>query len=197
MSNDLHLVQEDMEAQSSADAIHAIMRFLRIALHRKIYVISSVVVVGLLGALYYFTAPRIYQAHAQLLILQSGADVWSPTMTVQSSRQALIPTYERLFGSAAVLEGAVEELLKEPAEMRVDFGAQPRDKWADVLRGNLTANAVRRTNVIEVSYRSKSPRAAEAAVRAIVKSYLLFMEENHKSVSAEIATILNQKCVDI
>jgi len=197
MSNDPQLVRDDTEGQSSADAIHAILRFLRTAYHRKMYVISSLVVAGLLGALYYFTATRIYQADAQLLILQSGPDVWSPTMSGEASRQALIPTYERLFTSATVLEGAITELLKGPAEARVDFASLPREKWSNVLQGNVTARAIRRTNVIEVSYRSKSPRAAEAVVRAIVSSYLRFMEDNHKNVSAEIAKILDQERIDI
>ena len=45
--------------------------------------------VGLLGAIYYFTATPIYQANAQLLIQQSGPDVWSPTMTAEGNRSKI------------------------------------------------------------------------------------------------------------
>ena len=184
MNNTSYRATDEPEAQSSAEVVHAIMRFLRIVMHRKMYVISSVVVVGLLGALYYFTATRIYQADAQLLIQQSGPDVWSPTMTAEGNRQALIPTYERLFSSSSVLEGAIERLLKAAPETRVDFATAPREKWVEALRDRLTARGIRRTNVIEISYRSKSPKAAEAVVEAVVESYLDFMAKTCLSKDA-------------
>jgi polysaccharide biosynthesis transport protein len=182
---------------SSADSIHALIRFLQTVYHRKVYVISALVVAALLGGLYYTTATPIHQATAQLLILQSGPDVWSPAMTSESSRQALIPTYERLFTTQEVLEGAIGKLLKDPAESRIDFGSTPRHRWAAILRNNLTAQAVRRTNVIEITYRSRSPRAAEAVVGAVVQSYLEFMERSHKDVSTEIVQILDRERLEI
>ncbi len=197
MNNTHYKTPEEPEAQSSADAVHAIMRFLRIVMHRKIYVVSSVVVAGLLGAFYYFTATPIYQADAQLLIQQTGPDVWSPAMTAEGNRQALIPTYERLFSSSRVLEGAVERLQKSAPETRIDFATASPEKWTKVLRGNLTARGIRRTNVIEISYRSKSPKAAEAVVDAVVESYLDFMAKNHKNVSAEIVKILEEDRVEL
>ncbi|MCH5375673.1 MAG: Wzz/FepE/Etk N-terminal domain-containing protein, partial [Planctomycetes bacterium] len=197
MQNDPHALPDDLMVPSSADAIHALIRFLQIVLHRKVYVLSAVVVAALLGALYFYTATPIYQATAQLLILQSGADVWSPTMTAETSRQALIPTYERLFSTQEVLEGAVEQLIKGPAETRVDFGTAPRHKWADILRQNISAQAIRRTNVIEISYDSRSPQAGKAVVAAVVQSYLAFMDRNHKNVSAEIVQILEQERLEI
>jgi capsular exopolysaccharide synthesis family protein len=188
---------EELAAPSSADSILAVMRFLRVVWQRRIYVVSTLVVAGLLGGLYYFTADRIYQATAQLLILQTGPDMLSPTMAGATNREALIPTYERLFSSTVVLEGAIIELLKAPPQMRVDFASVPREKWLDVLRTNLSASALRRTNVIEVSYRSRDPKAAEAVVQAAVQSYLQFMERNHKNVSAEIVQILEKERVEI
>ena len=188
---------DDFAPPSSAESILAVMRFVRVVWHRGTYVVSALVVAGLLGGLYYFTAERIYQATAQLLILQTGPEMMSPTMAGATNREALIPTYERLFGSTVVLEGAIRELLKAPPQMRVDFARVPRDKWLDVLRRNLTASAVRRTNVIEVSYRSQQPKAAEAVVQAVVDSYLDFMESNHKNVSAEIVQILEKERAEI
>jgi hypothetical protein len=39
-----------------------LIRFLQTVYHRKVYVISALVVAGLLGGLYYTTATPIYQA---------------------------------------------------------------------------------------------------------------------------------------
>ena len=85
---------------------------------------------GCWAALYYFTAQRIYQATAQLLIMQAGAEMLSPTMAGGTNREALIPTYERLFSSTVVLEGAIRELLKAPPQVRVDFaGVRAKNGW--------------------------------------------------------------------
>ncbi len=197
MTHENQTPADELAAPSSADSILAVMRFLRVVWQRRIYVVSALVVAGLLGGLYYFTANRVYQATAQLLILQTGPDMLSPTMAGATNREALIPTYERLFSSTVVLEGAITELLKTPPQMRVDFAAVPREKWLDVLRSNLSASALRRTNVIEVGYRSRDPKAAEAVVQAAVQSYLQFMERNHKNVSAEIVQILEKERAEI
>jgi len=197
MTHEHPVSAEEVAPPSSADSILAVMRFFRVVWHRRTYVVSALVVAGLLGALYYFTANRIYQATAQLLILQSGQEMLSPAMGGATNREALIPTYERLFSSTVVLEGAIQELLKSPPQMRVDFAGVPREKWAEGLRNRLTASAVRRTNVIEVSYRSREPKAAEAVVHAVVQSYLAFMERNHKNVSAEIVQILEKERTEI
>ncbi len=197
MNHELITPADETGAPPSGDTILATMRLLRVVWHRRIYVYSTLVVALLLGALYYFTANRVYEATAQLLILQAGPEMLSPTMAGGVNREALIPTYERLFSSAVVLEGAIQELLKAPPQTRVDFAAVPREKWVDLLRARLAASAVRRTNVIEVSYRSRDPKAAEAVVGAVVQSYLNFMERNHKNVSAEIVQILEKERAEI
>ncbi|TVS07750.1 MAG: polysaccharide biosynthesis tyrosine autokinase [Planctomycetaceae bacterium] len=197
MQHEQHSSADESMLPSSADSIHALIRFLQVVYHRKIYVVSAVVVASLLGGLYYTTATPIYQATSQLLILSTGPDILSPTLTAESSRQALIPTYERLFTTQEVLEGAIESLLQGPAENRIDFASAPRHRWANILRGNLSAQAIRRTNVIEISYKSRSPGAAEAVVGAVVQSYLEFMERSHKDVSTEIVQILDRERLEI
>ncbi len=182
---------------SSADSIHELMRFVQIILRRKVWVLAALVIAGLLGGLYYFTAPPIFEATAQLLILQSGSEMWSPNRSGEANRQALIPTYERLFSTQEVLRGAVHHLQNSPAETRVDFSGAPPHRWTDVLRRNLNAQAVRRTNLLELRYRSQAPRAAETVVHAVVDSYLEFMERNHKDVSAEIIQYLEKERVEI
>ncbi|MBC8351314.1 MAG: polysaccharide biosynthesis tyrosine autokinase [Planctomycetes bacterium] len=177
----------------AADAVQAVLRFLRVLRYRKTYVITSLVVASLLGCLYYFTATKIYKASAQLLITQSGPDVWKTSMSTGAQQDSLILTYERLFASAVVLDGAVQRLAMLAPESRIDLNTLPREKWADVLRSNLSASVVRRTNIIELGYRSQSPIAAESVVEAIVDSYLEFMEKNHRDVSVEIVSILQKE----
>ncbi len=180
-----------MKYNNEAVAIRAAMRFLAMLRHRKQYLIGAVGLAGLLGALYYLTATRIYEGNATLFVTQTGSDVWNTSIAAETGQNSLMPTCERLFSSAVVLKGAIERIERLAPELRVDFAPIPRDAWEKVLRLRFNTHAVRQTNLIEVSYRSKSPRAAEAVVAAVVDSYLDFMDKNHKDVSLEIITTLD------
>jgi capsular exopolysaccharide synthesis family protein len=183
----------DPGTMAAADAVHAALRFLRVLRFRMSYVVTAVAVTSLLGALYYFTATRVYEASASLLVNQTGGDVFNATTTSTSTADMFIPTYEKLFTSAVVLEGAIEDLNKQPIAARVDLAEIPREKWVDTLRANLTARGARRTSVIEISYRSKSPKAAVSVVTAIVNSYIKFVEKTHKDVSVELVKLLDNE----
>ena len=178
---------------SNADIIRGLIRFLRTLKHRRSYFIAALVVASLLGGMYYSTAPRIYQATAALMVLQTGGEVWDPSMARDNSAQELIPTFEKLFHESVVVERALRKIRALPAIMRVDFAPHPVEQWPKILRENLAARSIRRTKLIELSYTSLNPRAAEAVLGAVVDSYLEFMEETHRDVSVEIVTILTRE----
>lgn len=193
MNNDPAGISQETASPAAADAARAVMRFVRVLRYRKLYVIAAVAIMSLLGCVYFLTAPRVYQASASLLVTQTGPDVWNASMSSEGGADALIPTYERLFSSAVVLDGAIQQLKRLSPAVRVDFAGLPPHKWAAVLRENVSARAVRRTNLIEIGYRSKDPLAAEAVVDALVHSYLDFMDKNHQDVSVEIVSILDRE----
>lgn len=165
------------------------MQFARVVRHWRGVVIASLAACLSLGGLYYATTGRLYEARASLLVLQTGTDVSSTSMTPEGMRQGLMPTYERLFHSTAVLEGALAQL--EPADC-VDLDPHNRDNWANSLRANLTAITARQTNIIEVSYRSQSAHASVAVINAVLKSYFDFMEATHRGTAGEIITALTK-----
>ena len=173
--------------KSTAQAVQSLMHFARVVRARRNIVIGAVAAGLLLSVLYHLSATRYYQARASLLVLQTGGDVSNTSMTPEGTRQGLMPTYERLFSQAVVLEGALDQL--EPAD-RVDFAGLPRELCAQALRANLAATTARQTNIIEISYRSKSPRAATAVINAVVKSYLAFLDRTHKGTAGEIIQVL-------
>ncbi len=182
---------EQSRRQSATHVIHGIIQFLRIVRHRKTVVIACLAVTSLFGALYFATATRYYQSVASLMVMQTGADVRKADLTSQDSRPGgLMPTYQRLISSDAVLEMAANSLA--PGD-RIDLQGVPRHKWADALRENLNATIGRRTSVLEVSYRSKKPSAAAAVVRAVVKSYLDFMRDTHQSTAGKIEVIFQNE----
>src|SRR5919108_1086756 len=94
--------RHDDDRQSSPNAVIAAVQFLRILRRRKSCLALMLIAAGLAGAAYYSSATRMYQAHASVLVMQTGPDVWSPTMAADGPRTSLIPTYERLFSSEVV-----------------------------------------------------------------------------------------------
>ena len=158
--------------------VHSTMRLLRIVQHRKANVVACLLIAGILGTLYFFTARRQYEAGASLMILYRGHEDSLPS--TDGYRQSMLPTYERLLSSTVVLEGAAEILETLPREARVDLSRRPREEWVEELRRNLAARSVRSTNFIEMKYRSLDPEAAVTVVNAIVQSYLDFIDKNQR-----------------
>lgn len=180
---------ETPQQQSSANTVHALMHFWRVVRYRKNVVITSVVVSLLLGGLYFSTTTKYYKSKASLLVLQTNADRDSTEMQSQGGSQGLMPTFQNLFKSAEVLDRVAEYL---PPENRLDFKGVPRDRWINVLRDNLSASIIRRTNIIEVSYRSREPATAKAIVDAVLDSYQDLMKKNHQNTSAEVLKVLEK-----
>ena len=198
MSGKLLEIPYDTDRRSTEEILHGVVRFLRMLRRRKAYVLASLSICGLLGTVYYLTATRVYEGRASLLITQSGPDVWNMSVAPQRVEQALVPTHGQLFSSAVVLDGALERLATTPPAMRVDFhGLATREDCLELLRANLAAQEVRRTNIIDLTYWSKSPLAAQAVVSAVVESYLEFIKSKHRNVSAEVVKILDTERRDI
>ena len=195
--NSVSRASSPSEPGSEALAVMAAVRFARILRHRKHYMVLALVATFSLGTLYYLAKPKVYLATASLLITHNGADVLANAANPTGPRDSLIPTYEKLFSSAIVIDGALQRIHEMPPELKIDFASVAGPDWPTALRRNLTASALRRTDIIEISYRSKSPEAGRAVVRAVVDSYLDFMEQYHKDASVQTVEILDNERKDI
>ncbi len=82
-------------------------------------------------------------------------------------------------------------------EDRVDLETLPSESWPNLIRARLSASTVRLTNIIEISYRSKSPRAAVAVVNAVLRSYLEFMDKTHKGTAGELINVFTKEKVQL
>ena len=193
MSESRLRIAREEPVDAPPNAVFAALQFLRILRRRKQWLLVCVTAALVAGAVYYSTAERFYEARASVLVTQTGPDVWSTSMSSEAPRNSMIPTYERLFLSDVVLEAALRQINEMSAAIQVDFREASESRRLDALRNNLRAKSVRNTNVIEVRYRSRSPRAAAAIVDAVVQSYLTYMSQGHKNISIENVGQLNQE----
>lgn len=186
---ELHLSADGSEEH----IVQHVARLLRVLKQRRAYVGLALAFTTALGILYYSTATQRYEATASLLVSPGQHDMLSATDSTDHTISTLIPTYEQLLLRPVVLQGALDRLEPLPLEARIDFTGTPKHEWLDELRQHLSATSIRRTNLIEVSYRSRSPHSAEAVVAAIIKSYMDFTAQHHKDVSIELVETLDNE----
>ena len=188
-------VEDELEPQSGAHAAHVLLRFFAAVRYRRNVLIAAMAACALLGGLYYATATRFYGSKAAMLITQTGPDTLNTSIAGDEPlRRNTMPTFENVIRSAKVLQGALEKLSESD---RVDLAGVPRERWIDVLQANIRSKAVRATNILEVSYCSRDPQVAANVVRAIVDSYLEFMDKIHKGTASEVARVLTKERIDV
>lgn len=179
-----------LEAAPLSHPVQTLARFLRIVLLRREILIVSVIAAVLLAALYYATATRIYEANASLLVMQTGQQDTTASMAGERIAKDLMPTYTSIATSEAVL---IEALKLVPPEHHADFVDAQRSSWPKVLRNNLSVVAMRGTNILSITYRSKDPQAATAVVDAVLTAYLRFMNELYRNTAGEVADLLGRR----
>ena len=172
-----------------------VARFLQVVRHRIVLLFFCIFVGGTLGGLQYSTATRKYDSSAEILILKTeGSVLEGKNNSEQRAIQDVMPTYQKILTSDAVLEGAIKKL---PSKHRIDLQGEPKAKYASILRNGCTVSVTRMTNVVNIRYVSKSPQSAVVVVNAIVSSYLEFMKQTHLSSSNETLVLLTKEKGDL
>ena len=174
---------------SSSELVLALLHWLRIARYRRNTIVQALCVSAVIGAAYFVLAPRYYQSTAKLLIIQRNQDQLA-TVGEQPDLDNMMATHRELVSSPIVIQNAIEQLLPEH---RLDLENSPPSAWNEVLASRLSASTTRKTNFIQVRYRSLSPEAAAAVVSAVVQSYLEFVEDTHKGTASDVLTNLTQE----
>lgn len=179
----------DSDAVPSVDVIATIARFLAIVRRRKHIILTSILFHALLGTIFFTFVTRKFNSKAELLIIQQKQDHLSTVGDHETSEDTMA-THQKLISSPIVLQNAIKQL---PTKYRIDFIGKPAHEWVETLTDNLSARVTRKTNFIDVSYRSKHPEAAAAVVRAVISSYLKFVDEKHRGTAGDTLQSLLEK----
>jgi capsular exopolysaccharide synthesis family protein len=176
-------------SSAEINIVQEALRFARVLRRRWRMMVLAVMTVSALGGLYYSTTTRIYESRATLLVQQNQPETWSK-QSGDLLVKDLMETYRSMLGSEVVLGDALGTL---PTEARADLASLPPDKWMETLRRNLTVSIVRKTNILEITYRSRNAAAAAMVVDNIVSAYLKFMDRLHKSNARDMLDILTRE----
>lgn len=177
-------------AHAEVNVTREVMNFLGAVRRRRRLMVLALAVAVAAGGLYYAIAQRIFESRASLLVLQSQPDTLSTKMSGDPMVKDLMDTYRSMLSSDAVIGEALKSLQPED---RVDLGDGAAAAQIERLRKNLKVTAVRRTNILEISYRSQSPQAAAMIVDAVLNAYLKFMDKLHRSTARELLDLLTRE----
>jgi polysaccharide biosynthesis transport protein len=170
-----------------ADIVAWMVRFAKTARARKKTVLFFFGICSFLGIVKYVTSTRLYESHAEVLVLEQGGSVLEKDRGSGRSLADQMPNFERVFTSDRVLKQTLREL---PSDYRGDFLGTSPDRWLDTFRGSVSVTTARRTNVIQVAYRSKDPETAFYVVDALVSASLEFLNTMHSDSALDVLKIL-------
>ncbi|QDS99811.1 polysaccharide biosynthesis tyrosine autokinase [Adhaeretor mobilis] len=173
--------REDNDSTSTSELLKTFMRFARILRLRQKTVLATLVLSCLLGGCYYTFATRYFQSSAELLIIEQYRDQLSSAGNHRSSENTMA-THSKIVRSPKVIQGAIERL---PQKYRGDLKNKASKDWVSAISANLSTSITRKTNFIDVRYRSKQAESAAAVVQAVVNSYLEFVRQNHRSAASD------------
>lgn len=173
----------------SIDLMAGVVRFLR-SVRSRIHLVILCVIASLgLGAFYYTTAERKFESSAKLLIMQIGGESIDKDGRKTQTIQDKMPEFEQLLIGDSTLKEALRNL---PADHRIDFAGVKKDKWLDAFRSKITVGAVRKTNIMTVSFRSKDPTTAYTVVTQLLDSFTNEVNRIHQDERGIDLKILTQ-----
>ena len=176
--------------QQEVNISREVINFFYAVRRRQKLMVFALALSAALGGLYYATATRIYESKASLAVTQNQSASWYNKPPSDPTSRDPIDTYRSMFISPVVLEKAIESLQPED---RTDLGDGTLEEAVKKLQRNLWVSAVRKTNILEIVYRSQNPRAAAAVVSAVLSAFQDFIEKNHKSTTRERFELLDKQ----
>ncbi|RLS42805.1 MAG: hypothetical protein DWH81_03775, partial [Planctomycetota bacterium] len=174
----------------SIDLMSGALRFLRSVRSRFPLVILSLIICLGLGASYYVTAERKYESSAKLMILQMGGDVVEKDGLTVQSLQEKMPEFEHILTGDSTLKETLRNL---PDEHRIDFAGVRQDRWLAAFRTKLSVSTIRKTSIMSVSFRSKSPATAYSVVEEVLNSFIAEVNRIHQDERSEDMKLLTQQ----
>ena len=179
---------------NTANVVSGMFRYLHAVRVRKGTLFAILLISGVLGAVYYATATRFYDAHAQVNVLQTENSSGALKGNQQSDHKQIleyIPTYQKIISSDVVLRAALKGL---PREHLVDFHGLSPALWVTALKNDVIVSSERGTSLIDIRYRSRDPKAAVAIVGRIVTEYTVFVNNTkHGSVLEALQKLTQAK----
>lgn len=177
-------------------------------LKRRWKLVAVVAVLGLAaGAAHYFVTPPSYKADATIQIQRANANSLLSNQFPwldQYFNMEFYPTQYRLLESRGLAEqvvrdlGLVEGLEPEPLPADAEAGSAGADRaalghMANRLRGGLTVEPIRETQLVRISYRSDEAEEAARIANGFARAFIEFSIRTRSETMAETSDVLAEQ----
>lgn len=185
------LAERARRTLSAGDAsVNNLRHVIDVLRRRKLLLVLTVLLVGLLGYCYYVRQAPVYEGWASVLVHRTGDVLAGKGVDVPSTQQNYLPTHIQLIQSPGVLKIALQDL-----ETSVPAGTVL--PTVDQLALGLKATSRKDTEIIEIRFQSRNREIIAPVLQAVVRSYQEFVNETHRSTSREMLEILTQQRVTL
>ncbi|QDU40080.1 Tyrosine-protein kinase YwqD [Maioricimonas rarisocia] len=174
----------------SLDFVRGVVRFGRVVRNRLHIVLGILVSVSILGGISYVLSPPVYESAAELLVLQTGSSVLDSERNPQGTLSDQMPNFERVLRSDEVVKRTLKQL---PPEHRSDFRGVRPERWIESFQSHLEVSAERKTNVMNIRYRSGDADTAYVVVSTLIGAYLEYMDHVMENTARDLLGILSQR----
>jgi len=169
--------------------VQVLMRFLRAVRYRKGVIVVALVASGLLGGLYYATAPEVFESEAKLLIIPPPNPLRDDVSSERMTRE-LMETLKRVLTSEVVVKNAMARLAPE---YQKHLEKIPAAKRVRTVQNSLTVTSVRNANVLELACQSIDAHLAKEILARLLEVFPEFMERSEQNTAVEIHNTLNEQ----
>ena len=102
------------------DVLAGAARFARSLQARKGVLLFFLALAGVIGAVYYVTADRVYESQAEITVLQTGGSLFDPHTGQPRSLEGIMPTYERNVSCDRVIQETIKAIRTQHAPEHMD-----------------------------------------------------------------------------
>lgn len=177
---------------------HSSIDVMAICRHRKWTIIFFTAVATGLGYLYFTKAEPIYETSAQVLIIKRRGETSSPISLLQGDLgyEDSMTTHAQVIKSPEIVRRAVAN---------PDFGIPTLDTFkdiplehihsviiADLVAGRAGGREAPDSQVLQLNYRSKNGMDAKTVVKAVLRSYEIFLGETYQDINNETISLITE-----
>ena len=172
------------------------------AIRRGWWVIGISILICLLAAITYLAvAQRVYQAEAQLLVLQQGGRPPLNVANTDSTRlmegtDGYIPTHAAILGSPLVIERAIDRIGLRNLPSLLEAQQADQDPVEAVSKRLKVTRPDRLAKILRIEYRAGDRGEVVRMVEAITESYKRVLEEAFQKNNSSTVIALISKARD-
>ena len=153
-----------------------------------------------IASVYLVMAPRIYQAEAQLLVLQQGGRPLNVANTdstrLMEGTDDYIPTHAAILGSPLVIERAIERIGRHNLPSLLEAQQADQDPVEAVSKRLKVTRPDRLAKILRIEYRAGDRGEVVRMVEAITESYKRVLEEAFQKNNSSTVIALISKARD-